>query len=76
MTGYTPDVEPLRRVGVAVDPSTLRPEHDPETLETNVSGLFIAGALVSGRETSRIFIENGRFHGEAIVKTIRERLRP
>jgi bacillithiol disulfide reductase len=76
MTGYTPDAEPLRRAGVVVDPSTLRPEHDPETLETNVSGLFIAGALVSGRETSRIFIENGRFHGEAIVKTIRERLRP
>jgi thioredoxin reductase (NADPH) len=39
-------------------------------LETNVSGLFVAGALASGRETSRIFIENGRFHGEAIVKAI------
>jgi bacillithiol disulfide reductase len=74
MTGYTPDVEPLRRVGVTVDPSTLRPDHDPETLETNVPGLFIAGALASGRETSRIFIENGRFHGEAIVRTIRGRL--
>jgi bacillithiol disulfide reductase len=75
MTGYTPDVEPLRSVGVRVDPATLRPEHDPKTLETNVRGLFIAGALASGRETSRIFIENGRFHGEAIVKAIRGRLR-
>jgi bacillithiol disulfide reductase len=75
MTGYTPDVEPLRSVGVRVDPATLRPEHDPTTLETNVRGLFIAGALASGRETSRIFIENGRFHGEAIVKAIRGRLR-
>jgi thioredoxin reductase (NADPH) len=70
MTGYTPDVEPLRRVGVSIDPTTLRPDHDPATLETNVRGVFIAGALASGRETSRIFIENGRFHGEAIVKTI------
>ena len=70
MTGYTPDVEPLRRVGVRIDAATLRPEHDPATLETNVRGLFIAGALASGRETSRIFIENGRFHGEAIAKAI------
>ena len=75
MTGYTPDVEPLRRVGVAVDPATLRPDHDPATLETNVRGIFIAGALASGRETSRIFIENGRFHGEAIVNRIRSRRR-
>lgn len=73
MTGYTPDVEPLRRAGVNVDPATLRPEHDPDTLETNVRGLFIAGAMASGRETSRIFIENGRFHGDAIVRAIRER---
>jgi thioredoxin reductase (NADPH) len=73
MTGYSPDVEPLRRVGVSIDPITLRPDHDPATLETNVRGVFIAGALASGRETSRIFIENGRFHGEAIVKAIAAR---
>jgi len=46
------------------------PAHDPATLETNVPGLFLAGALVSGKQTSRIFIENGRFHGEAIVGAI------
>jgi thioredoxin reductase (NADPH) len=73
MTGYTPDVEPLRRLGVAVAPDTLRPDHDPATLETNVRGVFIAGALASGRETSRIFIENGRFHGEVIVRAIASR---
>jgi len=70
MTGYTPDVSLLRQAGVRIDETLLRPDHDPETLETNVPGLFIAGALASGRETSRIFIENGRFHGEAIVKRI------
>jgi thioredoxin reductase (NADPH) len=70
MTGYTPDVRLLRQAGVRIDETILRPDHDPETFETNVPGLFIAGALVSGRETSRIFIENGRFHGEAIVKRI------
>jgi len=67
LTGYRPDVELLRGAGVRVDPETLKPEHDPATLETNVRGLFVAGAVVAGNETNRIFIENGRFHGEAIV---------
>jgi thioredoxin reductase (NADPH) len=70
MTGYTPDVSLLRRAGVRIDETTLHPAHDPDTFETDVPGLFIAGALVSGLETSRIFIENGRFHGEAIVRRI------
>jgi thioredoxin reductase (NADPH) len=73
MTGYSPDVGLLRSAGVEIDEATLEPRHDPETLETNVPGLFVAGALVSGRQTSRIFIENGRFHGEAIVAAIRRR---
>jgi thioredoxin reductase (NADPH) len=75
MTGYTPDVGLLRDAGVAIDEATLQPAHDQDTFETNVPGLFIAGALASGRETSRIFIENGRFHGEAIVKAIVARSR-
>jgi bacillithiol disulfide reductase len=75
MTGYTPDVGLLRDAGVAIDEATLQPAHDKDTFETNVPGLFVAGALASGRETSRIFIENGRFHGEAIVKAIVARRR-
>jgi thioredoxin reductase (NADPH) len=71
LTGYHPDAELLRGAGVRLDPDTLIPDHNPETLETNVGGLFVAGALASGRMTSRIFIENGRFHGEAIVKAVR-----
>ena len=70
LTGYTPDVSLLREAGAAVDPESLVPEHDAATLETTVPGLFVAGALASGRFTSRIFIENGRFHGEAIVGAI------
>jgi thioredoxin reductase (NADPH) len=74
LTGYTPDVSLLREAGAVVDPDSLVPEHDPETLETSVPGLFVAGALASGRFTSRIFIENGRFHGEAIVRAIARRV--
>jgi thioredoxin reductase (NADPH) len=73
LTGYHPDTSLLRQAGVRVDEATLVPEHDAATLETNVPGLFLAGALVSGKQTSRIFIENGRFHGETIVGAITAR---
>jgi len=73
LTGYHPDTRMLAEAGVRVDEATLVPQHDPATLETSVPGLFLAGALVSGKQTSRIFIENGRFHGEAIVAAITSR---
>jgi thioredoxin reductase (NADPH) len=70
LTGYLPDVELLKSAGVNVDAETLRPELDPQTLETNVPGLFVAGSIVSGRDTGRTFIENGRLHGGVIVRAI------
>jgi thioredoxin reductase (NADPH) len=70
LTGYHPDRNFLEGAGVQVDPATGVPAHDPETLETNVAGLFVAGSMVSGNMTNRIFIENGRFHGEMIVKKV------
>jgi thioredoxin reductase (NADPH) len=73
LTGYLPDTRLLCLAGVRVDPGSLRPEHDPATFETNVPGVFVAGSIVSGRDTNRTFIENGRFHGEAIVAAIRAR---
>ena len=74
LTGYHSDRDLLAHAGVRCDADTAKPEFDPQTLETNVPGLFLAGSVVSGRDTSSIFIENGRFHGEAIVKVINERL--
>jgi thioredoxin reductase (NADPH) len=70
LTGYHPDVRLLRAAGVNVEEASLRPEHDPKTLETNVPGLYVAGGMVAGRETGKIFIETGRFHGEVITKAI------
>ena len=74
LTGYHADGDLLTRIGVRVDPSTSAPEHDRETLETNVPGLYLAGAVVSGVHSAQIFIENGRFHGEVVVEQIRWRL--
>ena len=75
LTGYKPDVELMRRAGVKCDAVTLAPELNPETFETNVPNLFIAGGAIAGRNTGSIFIENGRFHGERIVRVLAERLR-
>jgi thioredoxin reductase (NADPH) len=73
LTGYHPDAELMRRAGIECDPESLTPTLNPETFESNVPNLFIAGGAVAGRNTGNIFIENGRFHGERIVKVIAER---
>lgn len=75
LIGYLPDTDLQRRAGVEVDPETLIPRFDPETCESNVPGLYIAGTLQAGRFTDRIFIENSRDHGRKIVEHVREGLR-
>jgi bacillithiol disulfide reductase len=73
LTGYHADAEFLRRAGVEVNAQTLVPKHDPETFETNVPNLFIAGGQLAGKKTGTVFIENGRFHGERISRVIAAR---
>jgi thioredoxin reductase (NADPH) len=67
MTGFAPNVDLLKQVGVPIDPTTGIPAHDPETLETAVPGVFIAGVVVAGYDANKVFIENGRYHGDKIV---------
>jgi thioredoxin reductase (NADPH) len=76
LTGYVPDVSLLERAGVRVDPATRKAEHDPETFETNVPGLYLAGSIAAGADGNKIFIENGRFHGAAIVASILAKAAP
>lgn len=67
MTGYAPNVELLRSIGVPIDAVTGVPAHNPDTLETSKPGIFIAGVLVAGFDANKVFIENGRYHGEKIA---------
>lgn len=79
LTGYRADLGLLRALGVEVDEASGVPQHDPVTMQTNVPGVYIAGVLASGRDANRIFIENGRAHGEIIcrhVKTSPPRVAP
>ena len=67
MTGFAPNTDLLRQVGVPIDATTGIPEHNSETLETSVPGVFIAGVVVAGFDANKVFIENGRYHGDKIV---------
>jgi len=73
LTGYRSDSNLLRAAGVQLN-ERCEPTYSAETFETNVSGLFVAGGAVTGQDTSNIFIENGRFHGEKIVQVIADRV--
>ena len=66
LTGYHPDVDLLKSCGVEIDTATLAPKHDPNTLETNVPGLYVAGSIVAGTNNNKVFIENSREHGKLI----------
>jgi len=67
MTGFAPSMDLLRECGVPIDARTGIPEHNSETLETSVPGVFIAGVVVAGYDANKVFIENGRYHGDRIV---------
>ncbi len=76
MTGYHPDFDFLRKLGVQLTDRDCRPVCNPETLESNVPGIYLAGVIVAGSATSEIFIENGRFHGRQIAADLKRKLRP
>jgi thioredoxin reductase (NADPH) len=74
LTGYHPDFRFLRDIGVEIDPMTHRPRCSPETLESNVPGIYLAGVIIAGMDTNEIFIENGRFHGKQIMSDVEKKL--
>ena len=74
LIGYSPDLEFLNSIGVTLDPATQKPRTDPATLESERSGVYLAGVIVAGMHTNEIFIENGRFHGKLIADAIAAKL--
>jgi thioredoxin reductase (NADPH) len=74
LTGYRSDTALLQASGVEIDKATCGPIFDAETYETNVPGLFVAGAVVAGLQSGKIFIENGRFHGQVVIDNIVKKL--
>lgn len=75
MTGYRPDFEFMAAHGIRLDAASQRPSTNPETLESERKGIYLAGVVVAGVHTNEIFIENGRFHGEKIAEAMASELR-
>jgi thioredoxin reductase (NADPH) len=73
LTGYHSSTKFFEQLGVKWDSDTLRPHYSTETYETNIPGVYLAGSIVGGRFNAEVFIENGRFHGETVVKAIASR---
>jgi thioredoxin reductase (NADPH) len=74
LIGYRPDLEFLNSTGIRIEPHTLKPRTDPDTLESDRAGIYLAGVIVAGMHTNEIFIENGRFHGQLIAQSIAAKL--
>ena len=74
MTGYRPDLTFLNAHGITFQPDTKKPKTNPDTLESERTGVFLAGVIVAGMHTNEIFIENGRFHGRQIAEAIATQL--
>jgi thioredoxin reductase (NADPH) len=74
LTGYKPDLSFLERMGIQLSNDELKiPVYNPETMETNVDGLFLAGVVCGGMQTHKWFIENSRVHATMIVDYITSR---
>lgn len=75
MTGYQPNYEFLEKIGIAINDDPDRtPVMDPETFESNLPNVFLAGVVQAGLDTSKLFIENTRHHGEQIMTHLLPRL--
>ncbi len=74
LTGYHPDFTFLQSLGVHLHGEDRMPDCDPNTRESNVPGIYLAGVIVAGNRTNEVFIENGRFHGKEIARALAEQL--
>lgn len=75
LTGYHPDYDFLMSLGIELQKPEMRPVCNPQTFESNVPGIYVAGVIVAGSRTGEIFIENGRFHGCQIAADLKAKLR-
>jgi thioredoxin reductase (NADPH) len=74
LTGYHADYDFLRNLGIQLHPETMKPTLNPETLESNVPGVYLAGVVIAGVENNKVFIENGRFHSKQVITGLRAAL--
>ncbi|MDT0605433.1 YpdA family putative bacillithiol disulfide reductase [Croceitalea rosinachiae] len=71
LTGYMPNFDFLRKLGIELsNDEKLLPNYNPDSMESNVKGIYLAGVICGGMETHKWFIENSRIHAPVIVDAI------
>lgn len=70
MTGYKPNFDQLRKWGLLLSDDKFIPQYNPDTMETNLPGLYLAGVVCGGLDTHLWFIENSRIHADMIIDDI------
>src|SRR5690606_125420 len=75
LTGYRPNFEFLKNIGINLsDYPLLIPQYNPDTMESNVNGIYLAGVICGGMETHKWFIENSRIHAGIIIGAIEKKM--
>ena len=75
MVGYRPDAEFMTKVGIQLEGEMLIPRINPDTYESNIPGIYLAGSVIGGEETAKVFIENGKLHAQPIMQDILRKIR-
>ncbi|MGV4439281.1 YpdA family putative bacillithiol disulfide reductase [Ornithobacterium rhinotracheale] len=71
MIGYHPNYQFLEKIGINCETDPFRtPDFKEDSHMTNIEGLYVAGVVCGGGNTSRFFIENSKEHAQAIIQNI------
>ena len=74
-TGYQPNIDFLQKAGIHLsEDEVLQPTYNPETMETNIPNIYLAGVVCGGMNTHVWFIENSREHAELIIKSVKKKV--
>lgn len=74
MVGYRPDKDLLEKIGIQLNGEAFIPTIDEKTFESNIAGIYMAGSVIGGEETAKVFIENGRLHAGPVVADIKSKI--
>ena len=76
LTGYLPDFKILKESGITLSEDDRKiPSYNPETMESNIENLYLAGVICGGKETHKWFIENSRIHAKLIAESIANKVK-
>jgi len=75
MIGYQPDLAFFEKIGIQLEGEHRKPVQNPDTLETNLPRVYVAGVIAAGTQTSKFFIENTRVHASMIMSDLLKQLK-